>query len=58
MEHGNHLAQPVTEQPLPTERLCVREWSLLRLFRALSPDDQAGVFKLMEGLAALSEMEN
>ncbi len=58
MEHGNLLAQPVTEQPLPTERLCAREWSLLCLFRTLAPDDQTGVFKLMEGLAALTELEN
>ncbi|QIE87019.1 hypothetical protein [Pseudomonas nitroreducens] len=57
MEHGNLVAQPVTEQPLPTERLCARERSLLRLFRALKPDDQAVVFKLMGGLAALTELE-
>ena len=48
----------VTEKhPLP-DRLSVLEWSLLRRFRQLRPADQAVVFKMMEGLAALTDQDN
>ncbi|MDF3935338.1 hypothetical protein [Pseudomonas citronellolis] len=58
MEHGNLLVPPVTEPSPPADRLNAREWSLLRRFRVLKPSDQAALLQLMEGLAALTELED
>lgn len=58
MEQCKPLSPIVTEKSLSAEWLSAQELSLLRRFRGLRLQDQATVFKLMEGLAALTELES
>ena len=58
MEQCKLLATLITEKSQPAERISALEVALLRRFRSLRPQDQATVFKLMEGLAALTDLEN
>lgn len=58
MEQRKLPAPAVTKKPPQIERLNALELSLLRGFRRLKPVDQAAVFRLMDGLVALTELEN
>lgn len=52
------VATLIAEKWQPVERLSALEAALLRRFRCLRPQDRETVFKLMEGLVALTELEN
>ncbi|WP_269963960.1 hypothetical protein [Pseudomonas citronellolis] len=58
MEHHNAAMSTINEKSSPIERLSTLEWLLLSRFRGLEPQDQAVVFKMIEGLSALMELDN